>query len=520
MTQPPDPIAAAQDLCTRAPRTPGPWATLAQRLLGAGRAAEAVAAAERALALDPRHAGARAARKDAVAVLEATEPSLAALELTAALRSQDPAAQLALGQAYAELDRMADAERCFKQALSLAPGHAGAHAALAAAYLSVGILDGAEHHGRRALAADPGQAVASQTLAEVLERRGETDAAQALLNTAYARQSLFVESARESRLTVLVLATQGAGNIPYRHLMPPHLYTRLIWYMEHAREDQFAALPPFDLTFNTIGDPDLAAPTEAAVARFLAQNRQPLLNDPAKVARTHRDRASALFADLEDVVTPVAVRIGAAAIDHLGLDLAVGRAGLSPPVLVRPIGSHGGRGLERAESDEALEAVAARLPGQDAYVTQYVDYRAADGLYRKGRMIFIDRRPYPYHWAVSQHWLVHYETAGMGGDAARQAEERRFLLDPCAVIGERAMAAIRRIGERLDLDYCGVDFSILADGRLLVFEANATMFAHPEPADSELAYKNAAVGQIVEAFQAHLAALAAGRTPVVASAAR
>lgn len=48
------------------------------------------------------------------------------------------------------------------------------------------------------------------------------------------------------------------------------------------------------------------------------------------------------------------------------------------------------------------------------------------------------------------------------------------------VLGERAMAAIAAIGRRLDLDYGGMDFTLLADGRLFVFEANATMLVHGE----------------------------------------
>jgi glutathione synthase/RimK-type ligase-like ATP-grasp enzyme len=290
--------------------------------------------------------------------------------------------------------------------------------------------------------------------------------------------------------------------------MPPDLYTRLIWYMEHAREDQIEALPPYDLVFNTIGDPDLASASRDAVSRFLARCARPVLNDPAMIARTHRDLTPGLLGDLQDVFVPATARISAETLERFGLDLAVARAGLPTPVLARPIGSHGGRGLERAESDEALEALGAKLAGQDVYVTQYCDYRSADGLYRKGRVIFIDRRPYPYHWAISEHWLVHYETAGMGPELARQAEERRFLEAPDSVIGARAMAAIAAIGRRLDLDYCGVDFSVLPDGRVLVFEANATMFVHPEPPGGALDYKNPAVRAIIDAFQAHLGQVA------------
>jgi tetratricopeptide (TPR) repeat protein len=505
VTASPDRISQQQALCERAPKAAGPRVILARLLLDAGRAAEAVAAAEMALALDPRRAEAKTVRDAAVQAIQALDPALAAQELSAALDPDNAKLQLDLGQTYAELGRPVDAERHYKQAISLAPNLAAARASLAALYLSVGIADGAEHHALGALALEPGQVVASQTLAAIFEARGEPDAAADHLNAAYSRRSLFVEPASDSQLTVLVLATQSSGNIPYRHLMPSRRYTRLVWYMEHAREDQFAQLPAFDLVFNTIGDPDLAGPSREPVRRFLATCARSVLNDPDKIARTHRDLTPALLGDLEGVVTPMAVRLTGPS----NLVQAIAEAGLQAPVLVRPLGSHGGKGLERADTLAALAKLDGVYGGQDVYVTRYCDYRSPDGRYRKGRMIFVDRKPYPYHWAISDHWLVHYESAGMEGDVERQAEERRFLEDPAALIGEAAMAAIAKIGARLDLDYCGLDFSILPDGRVLVFEANATMLVHPEAEESELAYKNPAVTRIVDAFQARLKLAAA-----------
>ncbi len=490
------------------PRTAGPWVVLARQLLAEARTAEAVAAVEMALALDPRHLAARALRKTAVEALEAADPALTALELAAALHPEDRNAQLELGHTYVELDRPADAERCFKRVLEAEPQMAAAQASLAALYLSVGIEDGAEHHARLALQGEAGQAVASQTLAAILERRGEPQAARELLDQAYRRQSLFLEPARNSLLTVLVLATQASGNIPYRSLLPPNRYSRLVWYMEHAREDQIGALPPYDVVFNAIGDPDLAGPTDAPVRRFLSACRRPVLNDPGRVARTHRHQMPELLGGLDHVVVPAAARLDGAAVGGGGLRRAIEDAGLALPVLVRPVGSHGGRGLARAESWGDVAELDAALAGERVYLTQYRDYRSADGRFRKGRMIFVDRRPYPYHWAVSDDWMVHYETSGMRGDRARQAEEQMFLASPETVIGPRAVAAMAEIGRRLDLDYCGLDFSVLDDGRVLVFEANATMLVHPEDPDGELAYKNPAVGRIVGAFQARVAALA------------
>ncbi len=261
--------------------------------------------------------------------------------------------------------------------------------------------------------------------------------------------------------------------------------------------------------FNAIGDPDLAAPSAEAVRRFLERCERPVLNPPGKVAHTSRSQAPALLGDIKDVVAPPTARIARLALERRGLRGAVADAGLQPPLLVRPVGSHGGKGLERALTWPELEAAAAAL-GQhdDLYITAYRDYRSADGLYRKGRVIFIDRRPYPYHWAGAEHWMVHYDASGAGEDPARRAEELSFLQDPVSALGARAWGAITRIGERLDLDYCGLDFSILPDGRVLVFEANATMLVHPEDEGGPLAAKNPTVDRITGAFQAHLHALA------------
>ena len=141
----------------------------------------------------------------------------------------------------------------------------------------------------------------------------------------------------------------------------------------------------------------------------------------------------------------------------------------------------------------------------------YVDYRSADAYFRKYRVIFIDREPYPYHLAISPHWIVHYDTSEMEEFPWKLAEERRFLENPEAVLGAPGMQALRAIGQRMDLDYAGIDFSLMPDGRLLVFEANPTMLVHPEIIDGPLAHKNAYVRSIYDAFEGLLGRAAALR---------
>jgi hypothetical protein len=276
--------------------------------------------------------------------------------------------------------------------------------------------------------------------------------------------------------------------------------------MEHARPEETPDPGRYDLVFNTIGDADLAEPSLAAVEAFTSACPKPVLNRPGPVMRTRRDRLGALLGGLADVVVPRTIRLGEAEIAAQGLRALAEAHGFDGPVLVRPAGLHGGQGMVLVDRPEALDGVTPR-PG-DHYMIQYLDYRSADGLFRKYRMLFVAGRPFAYHQAISGHWLVHHDTAGMDGRPERRAEEARFLADPGAALGERGLAAIAALGQALDLDYCGADFALLPDGRILVFEANATMLAHFEDPEGPYAHKNASVTAIAEAFQALLQARA------------
>ena len=151
----------------------------------------------------------------------------------------------------------------------------------------------------------------------------------------------------------------------------------------------------------------------------------------------------------------------------------------------------------------SVEDALANAPFDDViYAIQFVDSRSADGWYRKYRVVFVDRVPYPYHLAISDDWLVHYWTAHMGRDAAKRAEEAAFLENPAQAIGERGMAALHAIGAALDLDYAGIDFGIGPAGELLLFEANATMVIAPPDPDERWEYRRAAIGKILDAVVA------------------
>jgi tetratricopeptide (TPR) repeat protein len=498
-------IEAYEQAIALDPRMSSAQIGLALVLLSEDRSFEAaLGAADAALALDPTMADGWFARGFALAKLQRLPEGLEALKQAVALNPEHALAHLNLGNLYGELEKGEEAIAHLREAISLEPTLKEAHASLGSLYLLTGQKAEAEQYSWLALAIDPAMVVPHQNLAALLDERGETAAAREHRDAAYTRQNVFVDVAPRPRRRVLILSTAESGNVPFRYLLPRERYTRINWVIEYAGADQAASLPPYDLVFNAVGDPDLAGPTEAPTARFLETCDVPVFNDPASVRRTARNMIPDLLSGIADVTAPRTLRVSSDVVAGGGLGAAVARGGFMAPVLIRPIGSHGGQGLIRVDDAGAI-GEAHLSPGRDAYVTAFRDYRSADGAWRKYRMIFVDRRPYPYHLAISDNWMVHHGTADMTKRPDRMAEELRFLEDPESAIGARALAAIAAVGQRLDLDYAGADFAVLPDGSVLVFEANANMLVHPEEADSPLAPKNPHVRRILDAFETMIA---------------
>jgi hypothetical protein len=357
-----------------------------------------------------------------------------------------------------------------------------------------------------ALGLDAGQAVAWQNLAAIHATAGRSVHADRCRERAYALQRVYVEtSGQPARRVLLLCAGRSAGNVPFDLLVPTPHNGRIKYAIDYALPEEDATLPPFDLVFNAVGDPDIAGPVAERIAQFARRCTRPFFNAPENVAATRRDRLPALLHGLADVQTAPCIRFDSPGLTLAEVQQRVDAAGMQLPLLVRPVATHGGEGLVRCDTPAELGAALAAQCGP-FYVTAFRDTRDADGSCRKYRIAFVDRKPYPYHLAISPHWMVHYFSAGMEGVRQKLDEEARFLADPVAALGARGAAAIAALGHRLDLDYAGVDFTLLPDGSVFVFEANATMLVHRERPDGELAHKNAYVQRIGDAFEAMMRA--------------
>ena len=361
--------------------------------------------------------------------------------------------------------------------------------------------DEARRWYEHALRVHPDLAIGHQNLAATLDQLGRYEEAATHRSRAYTLQRVFIEPVPTPQRTLLILCSGKAqGNIPFDTLLSSNTATRIKYAIDCASTEEDAQLPPYDLVFNAIGEPDVALPLMQRIAQLTQRCGRPVLNAPEGIARTPRHRMAELLAGLDDVVVPPCMRIEAAPSDTQTLAAQLAAHGITLPVLMRPLATHGGEGLTLHTEPETLLASIEQL-NAPCYVTQYHDFLNEDGHYRKYRIVFIDREPFAYHLAISSHWLVHYVSADMPAWPWKLDEEKRFLEDTRSALGDRAMNAIAAIGRRLDLDYGGIDFSVLPDGRVLVFEVNATMLVHKESTDGVLAHKNAFVQRIVDAFE-------------------
>ncbi len=376
---------------------------------------------------------------------------------------------------------------------------------LANALLELGEIASARDRYERALALDPACARAHQGLSYALGRMGDEAGAALHRQRGFAAQPVHVVPFRGEGAapTVLVFLCAAGGNVATELFLDDTAFAVVKVFADYY--DPSVALPGHDVAFNAIGDAEMCGAALRAAEAMTRARISPLVNAPACVLRTTRVDVSERCAGIPGVVAP---RTRLIARERFAAECGV-------PTLVRSPGFHTGEHFERIERADEIAATIAALPGESLLAIEPLDARGADGRVRKYRVMAIDGALYPVHLAVASHWKVHYFTADLMGEALYREEERRFLEDMAGTLGPAAVAALHEIVRALGLEYAGIDFALDPQGRIVLFEANATMKIVPPDAGPERAYRRAPVERALAAARAMVlrraVAAAAGR---------
>jgi thioredoxin-like negative regulator of GroEL/glutathione synthase/RimK-type ligase-like ATP-grasp enzyme len=256
----------------------------------------------------------------------------------------------------------------------------------------------------------------------------------------------------------------------------------------------------YNVVFNAISDPDVAAAELQLAARIEQSLRLRVLNPASKILLTARDVIAQRLAGLPHAVVPKTIRSDRAQAAH-----NAEMAGLRYPLIARPIGTHSGEGATKLDDQPAFADYLADAEDGPLYLTEFADYQSRDGVWRKYRIMFVGGRIFPCHLSISAGWLNHYFRSEMSRSDLFRQEEERFLADPAAYFGDAVMEALSAIPARIGLDYFGLDCGVDEQGRLVVFECNASMLVHM-PTEDLYAYRRGSVRAIQQAFTALLGA--------------
>lgn len=274
-------------------------------------------------------------------------------------------------------------------------------------------------------------------------------------------------------------------------------------------------IPEHDVLFVAAGEPDRNQATLDLIASLLPSWPRPVIHTPERIAQLTRDGAATRLRGAPGVVMPRVACIEREILAAIGDGKRAASEMLGDgdfPIIVRPVGSHAGRWLEKLDTPAAVAAYLATRPESHFYISRFVDYRSRDGQFRKYRIVLIDGAAFLCHLGISDHWMIHYLNAGMAESAEKRAEEAACMDSFSEGFARRHAAAMQAICQRMGLDYLGIDCAETPDGQLLVFEVDTGMIVHDMDPPDIFPYKHAHMSKVFAAFRRMLERAARGET--------
>jgi hypothetical protein len=256
------------------------------------------------------------------------------------------------------------------------------------------------------------------------------------------------------------------------------------------------SVPDHDVLFVAIGESDATLPLLEQLGAAL--KHWPWLS---------RERAYTLLSDQPGVAMPATSRVTRQMLENIAdntMQVHDYLSGAEFPLIVRPVGSHAGHGLEKVEHPADLPDYLQTLQAGTFYISRFIDYSHPDGLFRKYRIVLIEGKPYAVHMGVSTHWMIHYVNAGMAESADKRAEEARFMVEFDTTFAQRHATALQAIHRQMQLDYLVIDCAETRDGKLLLFEVDNSAVVHTMDPVDLYPYKQPQMRKVFDAFRAML----------------
>ena len=205
----------------------------------------------------------------------------------------------------------------------------------------------------------------------------------------------------------------------------------------------------------------------------------PVVNHPTKVIQSTRDMSAKLLEDISGVLVPKTMRFSSAGKTREELVHEI-EDQYNYPLITRTLTFQQGKGMTKVDSRDALDGVFSSEFPEKFFVTEFVDSRGENEFFRKIRAAVVKDEIIICRVDCDSHWNVHgRKSEGRVSFYLEHLylldEEKRICKDPEAQLGRSAVQSLRAIRNRIPLDVFGMDFDVDANGRVVFYEANATM---------------------------------------------
>jgi glutathione synthase/RimK-type ligase-like ATP-grasp enzyme len=307
----------------------------------------------------------------------------------------------------------------------------------------------------------------------------------------------------EARLRLLALTQHGdlAANTPLEFLLQDSdIALDMLFLDPHTPFPD--TLPEHDLIFVAIGESAASHALLQKIAVHLPHLRAPVINRPERIARLSRDSVSDMLKGLPGIEIPATLPVRRAQLTDT--DPIALLPDCEYPLIIRPLDSHAGQGLEKIDDAAALASYLRGRSESEFFLSRFIDYRNVDGLFRKYRVVIVDGQAYAGHMALSTHWMIHYLNAHMGDSAQKREEEAAFMAQFDNSFGARHRDALCAIADAAGLDYLVIDCAESPSGKLLVFEIDSAAVIHAMDSVDVFPYKQAQAQKVFTAFRSML----------------
>jgi hypothetical protein len=305
-----------------------------------------------------------------------------------------------------------------------------------------------------------------------------------------------------------VLALFGPGNMQQNApldfvLYGSHVTLDVLYLSEQMLESEQLIVPDHDVAILAMSASTQINPILRQLHAWTPHWPRPLLNNVTGILQCERDVLHTLLSGIPGLSIPPTRRLNRGDVSSL-----------PPGFLVRPVDTHAGTGFEHVQSAADLLQYLDTHVADSYFVSTFVDYRDASGVYRKNRIALIDKKPYICHRASADHWMISYKNAHMELSQSKRDDEKQFMESFDHAFVRRHAHALEEMASRIHLDYVVLDCAETPAGELLIFEADTAGWIHATDPISMFPYKTAVMERAFTAFELMLDSAYAAHPPL------